>query len=285
MPATARHHRLVLEAMPLVEQKAKKLCAKYQGLVEYDDLCTVGKLAAYDSASRYKAGRNRSFPRFARLRIYGAMMGEIKCETEAARMKRDMIRALANYLADYDDDFNILQHDKPEIQRRLDLMAANAALVMFLVAGEHERMESARDKVADADEHAVAIEALREVHAALEPEQRELLSLLFVQGFDQHKVGERTGVAHETVCRRLGRLLGELRRSLKQRRVTHAPPPAHLAGMRPVLDAPAPDASVPDEPPPPRGLASLGTLGADQGRTASREPEGAGPGGRLRPER
>ena len=61
-PATARHHRLVREAMPLVEQKAKQLCAKYRGLVEYDDLCTVGKLAAYDSAPRYKEGTQPHVP-------------------------------------------------------------------------------------------------------------------------------------------------------------------------------------------------------------------------------
>ena len=205
------------------------------------------------------------------------MMSEIKCETEEAKVKRDMIRALANYLADYDDDFNILKHDKPEIQRRLDLMVANAALVMFLVAAEHERIESARDKVADADEHAVAIEALREVHEALDPDHRELLSLLFVQGFDQHKVGDLTGVAHETVCRRLGRLLGELRRSLKQRGVTQAPAQIHLAGMQPVLDAPAPDDAAP-----PRAPASHG---ADQCRASSPGPTGAGPGRPPRPER
>jgi hypothetical protein len=104
-----------------------------------------------------------------------------------------------------------------------------------------------------------------------------------VQGFDQHKVGERTGVAHETVCRRLARLLGELRRSLKQRKVTHAPPAVHLAAVQPVLDAPeSDDAGLL------RDAASSSAHGASQGSAPTPDtPElaGAGPGGLPRPQR
>jgi RNA polymerase sigma factor (sigma-70 family) len=251
---TTKHHQLVREALPVVDECAGQVCWRYdlQGHAErrhvhaggsgdcvgYSDMGTIGKLALYDAAPRYQEKRNCSFARFARYRVFGSMMNEVKATTRQRRVDREMLRAFAYYMADYADDFDIMQHDRPEMQRRVDAMCDAAVAVMFVVGAEQARAEAERDVVADAEESAVAIEALREIFGQLDDDQRRFLDLLFAHGFDQHRVGEEIGVTRETVNRRLARLTADLKRLLKTFGIKHAPPIVQLRELRPVLNEP-----------------------------------------------
>jgi RNA polymerase sigma factor (sigma-70 family) len=241
----------VRDALPVVDKFASQMCWKYdlygrfdsrhvhQGgagdCVGYADLCTIGKLALYESVPRFEPGRNRSFSRFAAWRVFGAMMDEIIVGAAEARIDREMVRALAYFMADYRDDFDILQHDKEEMQRRLDAMCDSAAALMFVAGAEQARVEAERDLVADTEETALAIEVLGVIVADLDEDQRRLLRLLFVHGFNQDKVGAMIGAARETVCRRLTRLCAELKRLLKVHGVDRLPPLGELPIRRAVL--------------------------------------------------
>jgi RNA polymerase sigma factor for flagellar operon FliA len=236
---TTQQHVLVRDALPVVEECAGKVCARYDlygrperrhvhagrsgDCVGYSDMGTIGKLALYDAVRRYVDGRNRSFPRFARYRVFGAMMNEVKATTRQRRIDREILRAFAYYMADYADDFDIMKHDRTEMQRRVDAMCDSAVAVMFVVGAELERVDAERDVVADAEESERAIEALQEVVSQLDDDERRFLDLLFARGFDQHQVGEEIGVTRETVNRRLARLTADLRRLLKTFSIHHAP--------------------------------------------------------------
>jgi len=249
-----KQHNLVREALPVVEECASKICWKYDlfgrperrhihnggvgDCVGYSDLCTIGKLALYESVPRFQPGRNRTFKRYAHYRVLGAMMDEVIATTVQARVDREMLRAFAYYMADHNDDFDIMRHEKPEMQRRVDAMCGNAAAVMFVAGAEEARVEAERDLVADTEETALAIEGLRALIGDLSEEERQFLALLFAHGFDHHKVGEIIGVARETVCRRLARLCADLKRLLKTLDITHVPPRTQLPGLRPLLSEP-----------------------------------------------
>jgi RNA polymerase sigma factor (sigma-70 family) len=253
---TIKQHQLVRDALPMVEECADSLCRRYDlfgrppphthihsgrshDCVGYSDMCSIGKLALYDAVPRFQEGRNRSFRRFARLRVFGAMMNELKCATRQARIERAMLRAVTYFLADYNDDFDISQHDQIEMQRRVDNMCDVAAAVMFVAGTEELCGELERDAVADAEENARAIEALRKIVGELSEDNRKFLDLLFGCGFDHHAVGEQLGLARETVCRRLSRLCANLKRLLKITGIMQAPPRMQL-GIEPVLNEPAP---------------------------------------------
>jgi RNA polymerase sigma factor (sigma-70 family) len=248
---TIAQHKLVRDALPVVHKFAGEICWKYDlygrperrhvhsggagDCVGYADLCTIGKLALYDSAPRFEPARNRSFSRFAAWRVFGAMMDEIIASAAGARIDREMVRAFAYFMADYRDDFDILQHDKEEMQRRLDAMCESAAALMFVAGTEQARVEAERDIVADTEETAFAIEVLGVIMADLDEDQRRLLRLLFVHGFNQDKVGALIGAARETVCRRLARLCAELKRLLKVHGVDRLPPLGEFPGSPAVL--------------------------------------------------
>jgi RNA polymerase sigma factor (sigma-70 family) len=251
---TIAQHKLVRDALPVVHKFAGQICWKYDlygrperrhvhsggagDCVGYADLCTIGKLALYDSAPRFEPARNRSFDRFAAWRVFGAMKDEIIASAAEARVDREMVRAFAYFMADYRDDFDILQHDREEMQRRLDAMCDSAAALMFVAGAEQVRVEAERDIVADTEETAFAIEVLGVIMADLDDDQRRLLRLLFVHGFNQDRVGEMIGAARETVCRRLTRLCAELKRLLKVHGVDRLPPLGELPGSAAVLGEP-----------------------------------------------
>ena len=274
---TTEQHKLVREALPVVDECAGKVCWRYDlfgrperrhvhkgatgDCVGYSDMGTTGKLALYDALPRYKPERNSSFGRYARYRVFGAMMNEVKAMTRQRLVDREMLRAFAYYMADYTDDFDIMKHDRQEMQRRVDALCDSAAAVMFVVGAEQERLDADRDIVADAQESAVAVEGLREAVNELDDDQRHFLNLLFAYGFDQPKVGEIIGVARETVCRRLARLTADLKRLLKTFGIKRAPPPIQLRALRPVLDEPD-DAA----PPPPGAVKSMGVVPIGSGK-------------------
>ncbi len=195
-----RHHEVLLEALPVVEQTARRLRRQYANLVCDDDMRGAGNLALCDAQRRYLDGPGRSLATFARSRIFGAMMNEVRCAAHHARRTQEL---------------HVLD-DVPW-------------------AG----FPTPRDLVADAEESVNAVEALRAVLQDLADEDRLLLDLLFGDELDQHEVGEILGITHETVCRRLARLRTKLRRRLQDLGVTWAPPPMQIAGHHPVLRVPS----------------------------------------------
>jgi RNA polymerase sigma factor (sigma-70 family) len=232
---TIQQHLLVREAMPVVDTCAKRVKRRWWVFghdLDLDDLCTIGKLALYECVPRFRKERNQSFSRFAYLRVTGAMIDDAVADRAEARIVRAIIRAVCFQMADYTDDFNIMQHDREEMQRRVDAMCEAAAAVAFAAGVEEIRRERERDQLADAEEHARAIEALRQVVAELPEEDRRLLDLLYDQGFDQHKAGQILDVTHETVCRRMRKLRESLKRLLKAKGIHAAPPPVDNPPLR-----------------------------------------------------
>jgi RNA polymerase sigma factor (sigma-70 family) len=251
---TTQQHGLVRDALPVVDECAGKVCRRYDlygrpdrrhvhagragDCVGYSEMGSIGKLALYDAVRRYVEGRNRSFSRFARYRVFGAMMTEVKAITLQRRIDREILRAFAYYMADYTDDFDIFKHDRAEMQQRVDRMCDSAVAVMFVVGAELERVDAERDPLADAEESERAVDALREIVDQLDEDERRFLDLLFVHGFDQHRVGDEIGVTRETVNRRLARLMADLRRLLKTFHIKHAPSLLQAVELRPVLGEP-----------------------------------------------
>jgi RNA polymerase sigma factor (sigma-70 family) len=160
-----------------------------------DDVLGVGTLALCEALPRFEDGPGRSLAQFAKRRVFGAMTNEVARLVEQARRDHDMVR---------------LSYDEAHVS-------------------------DAQDVLAEAEESVLAVEALQAVLQDLGDEDRLLLDLLFGDGLDQHQVGEVLGVAHETVCRRLGRLRTKLRRRLRGLGVTCAPPPTRLPGLHAVL--------------------------------------------------
>jgi RNA polymerase sigma factor (sigma-70 family) len=189
-----RDHQLLIGALPMVERWARKVTQRYGNRLG-DDVQGIGTLALCEALPRFKDGPGRSLGKFAKRRVFGAMMNEVARSVEHARRDHDAV---------------LMSLDETDIS-------------------------SAQDLLADAEENVIAVEALRAVLRDLRAEDRLLLDLLFGSELDQHRVGQVLGVSHETVCRRLRRLRTRLRRRLVALGLACAPPPMRLPGLQPVV--------------------------------------------------
>jgi RNA polymerase sigma factor (sigma-70 family) len=233
-PLTIAQHLLVSRALDVVDQELDRALRRYGAAVDQDGARSDGSKALLDCARRFEEGRGKSFATFARFRVRGAMLSHVRASTRRAAVKLKMLRALAHRMAEYHDDFDVVEHDKDECQRRLDAMGAEHALAMAL-AGAAEATRQADEDAELAEEYVEAIEGLRQVVGPATKEERRLLDLVFASDFNFHQAAEDLGVAKDTAWRRLRRLLAKLRRGLRQYEITRAPPPLDLPAVRPVL--------------------------------------------------
>lgn len=227
-PLTIQHHTWVRGAIHVVEEQALKIARKRNLRPDdpaVDDLRSVGKLALYNAVRRYDPAKVKSFAGYARFRVRGAMLNSLQATTRTARIEREMARAMANRMAEYTDDFDILRHDTAEFARRLDELCEHAATTMFVAGAELARRELDDDQAEGREEYARALLLLGELVRALKAEERTLLDLLYGCGFDLQAAAERLGVVKTTAWLRLRRLLVSLRRELNKRFVYHAPHP------------------------------------------------------------
>ncbi|MEE4185486.1 MAG: RNA polymerase sigma factor FliA [Gammaproteobacteria bacterium] len=88
---------LVETYAPLVKQVALHLRARLPAGTELDDLIQVGLMALLDAARNYSAAKGASFETYARIRLRGAMLDEVRSNDWAPRSvykkQRDLIAA------------------------------------------------------------------------------------------------------------------------------------------------------------------------------------------------
>ena len=239
-PLTIQQHLKVRAALPMIEQHATYFEHKYQGLVTGDDLWSEGKLALYVAVRRFDEARKTGFDVFASYRVKGAMRNLVKAETKQVRILKEMDRAFYNRMADYTDDFDILRHDEPEFQRRLDVMCQHALAAMMFAGAEQARREGEDDPAASI-EYAESLATLRALVLALKPEERQVLDLVFGHGFNLDEAAEAMDVVKLTAWRRLRRVLESLRRELEVIGIKEMPVPVKLSRPPLCLVRPPPD--------------------------------------------
>lgn len=264
-PLTLKQHARVRHAAHVAEEEAEQIKRRYTTLVDRDDLRSIGTLALYECARLFDETVGVVFSTYARLRVRGAMMRHVKCESRQRRVVHEIRIASAELMAGYADDFDILRHSREEFQHRIDLMCERHAAAMFLAAAEQARLESESD-VDAAREYAHAIAGLAEVVAPLDEGDRRLLDLIYASRFNLDEAARDLGVVRKTAWRRLHRVLDQLRLALIALEVTRAPPRASPAAtivqLRPVLS---------DRGPPPRP-ANQGTSTIEARHEPSTDP-------------
>jgi RNA polymerase sigma factor (sigma-70 family) len=236
---TIKQHRQVYRALPIVGEEAEGVAMLLGWSLDdprLEDFRSIGKLALYDAVTRLDEQKG-SLEKFGRYRVRGAILDNVRAEAARARIEVQMARAVAYRMCDYWDDFNILQHDETECERRLHVMLDSALAVMFAAGVEQAQRDTAEDAVAAREEYARAMAVLKEVVLALRPDERALLDMLFGCGFDQIRAAERLGVHKDTAWLRLKRLLARLKVELEKRLVTAAPAPRDDVPVSPVLRA------------------------------------------------
>ena len=225
VPLTIAQHLLVRNAMSVVERNAQRVAWDWDMKADLDDLRSIGKLALYRAVVRFDPTVGVPFAEFAALRVYGAMLDTVRRDARKERLRLAVEREVTRFTEYYTDDFNILQHDDPELQRRLTTFKESVLAVAYAAGLEETLSSAAEDDLADSEETARALASLGEAVAKLERTDQHVLSLLVCHKLDLQDIADELGIRHKTAAwRRVQLVLKRLREHLLARGVTRAPP-------------------------------------------------------------
>ncbi len=84
-----RREALILAHYPMVRKVAYRMVSRFPSCVEADDLVTIGTLGLIDAVDRFDMDRSISFSAYARIRVQGAILDELRKEDWVPRSVRN----------------------------------------------------------------------------------------------------------------------------------------------------------------------------------------------------
>ena len=88
-PSNRDRDQLILEYYPMVRQVAFRMARRFPQCVDVDDLVNIGILGLIDAVDRYQPDRAPSFSAYARIRVQGAIVDEMRKNDWVPRSVRD----------------------------------------------------------------------------------------------------------------------------------------------------------------------------------------------------
>lgn len=233
----------VEQALDLVEQRALHYAKRHRALVDHDDLDdlrSIGSMALIKAALGYDEASKAKFRTYARWRIDGAMLDRVRALSFDARVKRSMLRAQVHFLADAAEDADPMRGEMATA-RHLDAECRGLLDAVFMAGAEEAaKPPHPEDEIAARDEYLRACAALREALGAIDPGDKQVLVMVYVEDRFLVDVAQALKLDESTVRRRHKRGLGRLGTELQKRGITRAPPRPGPSGAWTVTE-PAPE--------------------------------------------
>lgn len=89
------------EAYPVVKQLARKHIKNCNGYLEYADLLNAGLIGLHDAFIKYQEDSQASFKTYARFRINGAIIDEVRRNSHLSRRTFEKVKIYEDFLEDF----------------------------------------------------------------------------------------------------------------------------------------------------------------------------------------
>jgi len=236
MNAYADNHterdRLVVAHIGLVKAMAQRLARRLPPQVDVSDLMSIGVLGLIEAAGRYEASTGVPFDAFARRRVQGAMLDELRGMDTAPRSLRKMRRhvdstiaqlrttlghepneaeiatALGMTEAEYGDVFEQLRMLEIAQVRQLEEVGSDHAPLLDLCIDPDEGPEIRLQR------HELRT-LLASAIAELPERERHVIALYYEEELTMAEIGEVLGVCESRVSQLRSLAISRLRTSLK----------------------------------------------------------------------
>ena len=228
-PATLeRRDAYVTRYYPCVEKVAKILARRLPASTDIGDLISAGALGLIEAAQRFDPSRGESFEAFARIRIRGAMLDDIRVRDTMSRDMRRALRAigsstaiLTQRLGRAPSEHELAQHLGISLD---DLRARRAHLSGARVLGlddvRPDLLERVADERADDPQELVArrelLDQLAADIAALPARMQQVLSLYYKENLSLREIGVVLRVTECRVCQIHGEATKRLREARRE---------------------------------------------------------------------
>lgn len=216
--------RLILQHYPMVRRLAYRMVSRYPSCVEADDLIAIGTLGLIDAVDRFEHTRSESFAAYARIRVQGAIVDELRKADWVPRSVRDRNhrisyarQELEKTLGREPSDDEVAQKLEVDVQR-LRSMERDATLRTLVSMEEsNEGEDSLGNMLASPDfnplEDAVRHRVRQSVQGAmgdLQPRERLLVELYYFRDMTFKEIGEVLGVTESRVSQLHSRVKARL---------------------------------------------------------------------------
>jgi RNA polymerase sigma factor for flagellar operon FliA len=206
-----------------VEKVAKHLARRLPPSTDLSELVSAGALGLLEAAARFDPNRGESFEAFARIRIQGAMLDDIRVRDTMSRDMRRTWRALgrstnrlAQALGRNPTEDELAEHVGVSVD---DLRARRAQLGGSRVVGLDDAgadlLERVADESAEDPQELVArrqlLDRLAHLITALPLRMQQVLSLYYRENLSLKEIGAVLGVTECRVCQIHGEATRRLR--------------------------------------------------------------------------
>ncbi|MBD88766.1 MAG: RNA polymerase sigma factor FliA [Deltaproteobacteria bacterium] len=190
----------------LVWRQARRFARTSGGVLDVDDLVSVGLMGLIQAHSTYDPGGGRPFGTYAEFRIRGAILDELRrfdpMSQPARRKARSFDKAvaeLANQLGREPDEDEMAEHLELSLDD-LQKLRKDTQSVRFVTPDvldfDDIREDLSRSKMNRADLRVVLVDAL----AKLEERDQQVLALYYFHDLNLREIGEVLSVTEARVC-------------------------------------------------------------------------------------
>lgn len=221
-----RSSEMIDQNMPLVKQVACQIKLRVPSHVELDDLIQSGMLGLLDAVKKYEPTQGIRFEVYARQRINGSIMDELRKSSWAPRRTREIardieraIKSLSIRLGRQPNNREIAEEMNVSIEEygQLLLESNMSTLVSFEELGVEQvdqdsldHYSSPLESLVEAGERGRVADAI----GALPEKEKQLMALYYQEEMTLKEIGAVFGVSESRICQLHSQTLARLRVAL-----------------------------------------------------------------------
>ncbi len=222
----------ILKYYPLVRHTAYRLAARLPNTTSIEDLCAAGVIGLMDAINKYDPEQGVSFENYARIRIRGAMLDEIRnmdwiprsLRQKSSEMEK-VCAALEKKLGRFPEDEEIAAEMGMDLEAYYELLD-NLKGISFIPEDLHEYIQENREPAhlaTDPDETFRLIhkgqmqQILAECIETLSEKEKLVLSLYYFEDLTMKEVGAVMGYTESRISQIHTKAVLKLRLRLSKR--------------------------------------------------------------------
>jgi RNA polymerase sigma factor for flagellar operon FliA len=234
---------LVKEYLPLVRTVVGRLAISLPPHVETDDLYSAGLIGLLQAIRQYKPGLGASFESYARVRIRGSVLDELRRMDWVPRSVHAKARRIQTVMAELENKFRRLPSDDeiagalqisvPEYRRWLDQVRPASFVCLDAVqspegdddCSEHEVIADVTQQ--DASEKATRAEMvslIAERIQALPELHRKIVAFYYYEGMRLREIAQICNLSESRICQIHTQVVLSLKAHLEERDAIVVPP-------------------------------------------------------------
>lgn len=221
---------LILQHYPMVRRVAYRMVSRYPSCIEADDLVTIGTLGLIDAVDKFEESRSVSFSAYARIRVQGAILDELRKTDWVPRSVRNRFsriqetkQGLREKLGRDPKEEEVAEALGVEVERLREMI--QGATVRTLVSMEEgsEDEESVGSTLPSAEPtplEAATKEHLREMVRArvtdLPERERQIVDMYYFQELTFREIGQILGITESRVSQLHSRMKARMSSELQE---------------------------------------------------------------------